>query len=180
MNQVTRPGPAVFGAHLDQSTWQGFNVIHKYFPEECEALLHGRCIIVNVRSSVLTYFFWEIFANIRLIRHGVQSRQCTNTHSGLLTLALYLIQISLFVPTDGSLKFENRWAFDLILLSTNGIISSPKRPTKFWYSNNSTTLAMPGHAHIPHSLTLSMRMQSPERALKLGRFSSGLMRRRLL
>lgn len=54
LSKVTRPGPAVFGAHLDQSTWQGFNVIHKYFPEECESLLHGRCIIVNVRFPVLT------------------------------------------------------------------------------------------------------------------------------
>ncbi|KAJ5676110.1 hypothetical protein N7462_009007 [Penicillium macrosclerotiorum] len=47
VGQVTRPGPAVFGAHLDQSTWQGFNVIHKYFPDECEALLHGRYLVVR-------------------------------------------------------------------------------------------------------------------------------------
>ncbi|KAK2786940.1 hypothetical protein FQN53_005886 [Emmonsiellopsis sp. PD_33] len=37
IGKATKPGPAVFGAHLDQSTWQGFNVIHKHFPDECEA-----------------------------------------------------------------------------------------------------------------------------------------------
>lgn len=47
------PGPAVFGAHLDQSSWQGFNVIHKYFGDECETMLHGRCMIVNVRRLLL-------------------------------------------------------------------------------------------------------------------------------
>ena len=177
MSHVTRPGPAVFGAHLDQSTWQGYNVIHKYFPDECEALLHGRCIIVNVRSTVLT-LHWHYLLIIGQTRHGVQLRPCTNTPSELPTLALYLTKISLFVPIDGSLKFENRWAFDRIRRSTNGIINSPKRPTKFWYLNSSTTLAAPGRAHIPHSLTLSMRMQSPERALRLGRLFSGLTRRR--
>ncbi|CAL5867648.1 uncharacterized protein PFLUO_LOCUS1867 [Penicillium psychrofluorescens] len=56
LSKVTRPGPAVFGAHLDQSTWQGFNVIHKYFPEECESLLHGRCIIVNAWRPIKTVY----------------------------------------------------------------------------------------------------------------------------
>jgi hypothetical protein len=57
MNQVTKPGPAVFGAHLDQSSWQGFNVIHKHFPDECETLLHGRCMIVNVGFSIVDIVF---------------------------------------------------------------------------------------------------------------------------
>lgn len=48
IGKVTAAGPAVFGAHLDQSSWQGFNVIHKYYPDKCEEMLHGRVMIVNV------------------------------------------------------------------------------------------------------------------------------------
>jgi hypothetical protein len=40
--------PAVFAAHLDQSSWQAGNVLHKYFPDETEEFLHGRVMIVNV------------------------------------------------------------------------------------------------------------------------------------
>jgi hypothetical protein len=39
---------AVFAAHLDQSTWQAGNVLHKYYPDEAETLLRGRFMIVNV------------------------------------------------------------------------------------------------------------------------------------
>lgn len=109
ISQVTRPGPAVFGAHLDQSTWQGFNVIHKYFPDDCETLLHGRCMIVNVRFLTLPMCGIPRANNIK-IRHGVQSNLYINTLSESPTRALCLIQISLFVPTDGSQKFESPWA----------------------------------------------------------------------
>lgn len=60
---VTKPGPAVFGAHLDQSSWQGYNVIHKYYPDECETMLQGRVIIVNVSQ---------------LVRHVLQRKQDTD------------------------------------------------------------------------------------------------------
>ncbi|KAF2397746.1 hypothetical protein EJ06DRAFT_135255 [Trichodelitschia bisporula] len=39
--------PAVYAAHVDQSSWQAKNVVHSHFPDECEALLHGRVMIVN-------------------------------------------------------------------------------------------------------------------------------------
>jgi hypothetical protein len=44
--------PAVFAAHLDQSSWQSGNVLHKHLEEETEALLHGRVMIVNVRPFI--------------------------------------------------------------------------------------------------------------------------------
>lgn len=53
IENVTKPSPAVFAAHLDQSSWQGFNVVHKYFPDECEDMLHGRVMIVNVSRITL-------------------------------------------------------------------------------------------------------------------------------
>jgi hypothetical protein len=43
------PAPAVFTAHLDQSSWSGCNVLHKWIPEDAEDLFHGRVVIVNVR-----------------------------------------------------------------------------------------------------------------------------------
>jgi hypothetical protein len=43
------PAPAVFTAHLDQSSWSGSNVLHKWIPEDAEDLFHGRVVIVNVR-----------------------------------------------------------------------------------------------------------------------------------
>lgn len=45
--------PGVFTAHLDQSSWQAGNVVHKYLPEETEGLLRGRMMIVNVGPSIL-------------------------------------------------------------------------------------------------------------------------------
>jgi hypothetical protein len=42
------PAPAVFTAHLDQSSWSGSNVLHKWIPEDAEDLFHGRVVIVNV------------------------------------------------------------------------------------------------------------------------------------
>jgi hypothetical protein len=46
------PQPAVFAAHADQSSWQAVNVLHKWLPDDAEALLHGRVMIVNVGFSV--------------------------------------------------------------------------------------------------------------------------------
>lgn len=173
IGQVTRPGPAVFGAHLDQSIWQGFNVIHKYFPDDCEALLHGRCMIINVRFLALPYV-WISLLMFLIIRHGVQLKLYTNILSGLPTQALCLIQTLLFVPTDGLQKSGSLWALNQIRVSINGTINSLRRPTKFWSSNSSTTLAMPGHARIRPLSILSMRLQSLERALKLGQSLYGL------
>jgi hypothetical protein len=45
---IVNPSPAVLAAHLDQSSWQAGNVLHNHFPEECERLMHGRYMIVNV------------------------------------------------------------------------------------------------------------------------------------
>lgn len=47
------PAPAVFTAHLDQSSWSGCNVLHKWIPEDAEDLFHGRVVIVNVRFHAL-------------------------------------------------------------------------------------------------------------------------------
>jgi hypothetical protein len=41
------PQAAVMAAHLDQSSWQAGQVLHNHFPDEAEALLHGRVMIVN-------------------------------------------------------------------------------------------------------------------------------------
>jgi hypothetical protein len=52
---VINPGPGVFAAHLDQSSWQGGNVLHNHFPEECEELMHGRYMIVNVGILIVSH-----------------------------------------------------------------------------------------------------------------------------
>lgn len=48
------PQPAVFAAHADQSSWQATNVLHKWLPDETEALLHGRVMIVNVSIAFVS------------------------------------------------------------------------------------------------------------------------------
>jgi hypothetical protein len=34
---VIKPGPGVFAAHLDQSSWQAGNVLHNHFPENARS-----------------------------------------------------------------------------------------------------------------------------------------------
>jgi hypothetical protein len=44
-------GPPVYGVHLDQSSWESYNIIRRHMKEETEVLLHKRVVIVNVRTS---------------------------------------------------------------------------------------------------------------------------------
>jgi hypothetical protein len=43
--------PPVYGTHVDQSSWESYNIIRRHMKEETEALLHKRVVIVNVRFS---------------------------------------------------------------------------------------------------------------------------------
>jgi len=44
--------PALMAAHLDLSSFQAGHVLHKNFPKETEALLHGRVMLVNAWRSI--------------------------------------------------------------------------------------------------------------------------------
>jgi hypothetical protein len=41
--------PPVYGTHMDQSSWESYNIIRRHMKEETEVLLHKRVVIVNVR-----------------------------------------------------------------------------------------------------------------------------------
>src|ERR1700722_17636380 len=50
------PLPAIFSAHLDHSSWGACTVLRRELPNEAEALLHGRVVLVNASTSLQHFY----------------------------------------------------------------------------------------------------------------------------
>ncbi|KAF2431248.1 hypothetical protein EJ08DRAFT_193365 [Tothia fuscella] len=46
--------PPVYSVHLDQSSWESYNIIRRHMKSETEALLHKRVVIVNAWRPIKT------------------------------------------------------------------------------------------------------------------------------
>jgi hypothetical protein len=152
--------PGVFAAHLDQSSWQAGNVLHKWFPKETEALLHGRYMIVNVSTYQRSLVNPDVVADWRMLsRLGDPSSPCTDIPLVLQTHQPFHIQTWSCVGTASSRTSMSQWASSTAR-SISGTTSLPNNRKTYSYSSSLTTSAVPEPVRIPHSWMTNLRMIS--------------------